>query len=194
MFYTHGIISMIKKSDIIIVGNGPSCLERKTGNFIDSYKTVVRFNSYFPAIMKYKDYLGTRTNVWFTVPYVNTSRRPVDHIYYHNWENIREDKYYKELRENFKDKKVELIPDSPIETIRENFNYIMPSTGLLAIVMFLETLENIDIIGFDWWTNKYEYIHFYNKTDLKQFDKKIGHHPEKEKEIILSYGDRINFV
>ena len=51
--------------EIILVGNGSSMLDKKNSYEIDSYKKVVRFNSF--KIKGYEDYVGTKTNIWFTV-------------------------------------------------------------------------------------------------------------------------------
>lgn len=186
---------MMKRSDVVIIGNGPSSLEKELGRTIDSYETVVRFNSYYPAIIKHRKTLGTKTNIWFTVPFVDTFRRPVDHVYYHTWGNLNGDKDYRDLKRNFRDKKVQPVPPESIKVIREKYKYWMPSTGLIAIFTLLESYSSVDITGFDWWTDDYEYIHFYNKTDLKIFNNTSQEHdPYKEKEIILSCPDRIRFI
>ena len=50
---------------IIIVGNGTSITDNKNGHKIDSFDTVLRFNSF--KIRGYEEYTGTKTNIWFTV-------------------------------------------------------------------------------------------------------------------------------
>ena len=65
------------KSDIILVGNGSSLLNKVNKELIDSYKTVVRFNSY--KINGFEKYVGTKTDIWFTV-----NKHHFDHIKHYN--------------------------------------------------------------------------------------------------------------
>lgn len=187
---------MNKKYNIIAVGNGPSVLDKDYGKIIDSYDTVIRFNSYYPAIKRFEKNLGTKTDIWFTVSNVRIVYREVGKIIFHTWENNKKNHpYYKRLLDTFKNKPIDIVTDETIKKARIDFNnYHLISTGLIAIYMMLENKEGIDIVGFDWWDNDYKRLHFYDNYQKNTNNLRKGHCPEKEKNIILSYGDRIHFL
>jgi len=47
---------------VVIVGNGPSILDEKKGNIIDSYDIVIRINDY--VIEGYEEHTGKKTDIW----------------------------------------------------------------------------------------------------------------------------------
>jgi hypothetical protein len=47
---------------VILVGNGPSVLDRKLGSEIDQFDHVIRFNNY--TTEGYEDYVGSKTSLW----------------------------------------------------------------------------------------------------------------------------------
>lgn len=49
---------------IVLVGNGPAAIERKSADIIESYDQIVRFNNF--TTEGYEEYVGTRTNIWAT--------------------------------------------------------------------------------------------------------------------------------
>ena len=51
----------MEKNTVILVGNGPSLLDKKNGQKIDSFDTVVRFNLY--NTVDHIAYTGTTTNI-----------------------------------------------------------------------------------------------------------------------------------
>ena len=90
---------MEKKSDLILVGNGPSVKSHKMGELIDSYDTVVRFNWYH--IDGYEEYVGTKTDIWFTTIFDPIrAKKKYDRVYEHSWcWNPAGDKNYIKLKE-----------------------------------------------------------------------------------------------
>lgn len=52
-------------SSVIIVGNGESVLEKKSGSYIDSFDTVVRLGSYVTD--GFEDYVGEKTDIISTI-------------------------------------------------------------------------------------------------------------------------------
>jgi len=49
-------------NDVVIVGNGPSLLEREMGAIIDEHKTVIRINNY--VIEDFERHVGKKTDIW----------------------------------------------------------------------------------------------------------------------------------
>lgn len=184
----------MEKSTVILVGNGPSLLDNKNGEIIDSYEKVVRFNLY--NTKNHQEYTGIKTNTWFTVCNVRITPREVDEIYFHVWyKNKTNHPYYHNLTKTFNNVKV--IENSLLDEMKEEFkvNYNMFSTGLIAIYLMLKQHEHITLTGFDWWDPNYK-LHHYFDSKQPQFDpnKDKGHKPQLEKEIIDSYKKRIKFL
>jgi hypothetical protein len=172
--------------EIIIVGNGTSVLEVENGSKIDTFKKVVRFNSY--AIKDYEKYVGERTDIWFNV--INFSNKQnewrmakkYDKIYLHSWQwDEKKDKLYKEFLEFYKDKNM-LIEKTKRHTCVEmsefiENKYMAFSTGAIAIWMMLKNYEMVTITGFDWWERK---AHHYSDSAVRG----NNHKPELEKILI----------
>ena len=69
---------------ILLVGNGSSMLDNKRKDLIDSYDTVVRFNSY--KIEGYEEYVGTKTDIWFTRNMLHINEIDVySKVLFHSW-------------------------------------------------------------------------------------------------------------
>ena len=71
---------------IVLVGNGSSIRDKeKWQKLIDSFDTVVRFNSY--KIKGFEKHTGIKTDVWFTVNRGHI--KDIDtykYVYTHSWE------------------------------------------------------------------------------------------------------------
>lgn len=135
------------KNKILLVGNGTSLLNKENKNIIDSYETVVRFNSY--KINGYEKYVGTKTNIWITVNKAHKDEINIyDKVITHSWSknNCKLQNDLKQLRDDTEKISYDIINKIPVSH---------PSTGLIAIYYFN---CKVDIIGFDWWnTNKHHY-------------------------------------
>lgn len=159
---------------ILLIGNGSTMLSRERRDLIDSYETVVRFNSY--KIKGYEEFVGTKTDIWFTCnlawrEQINSYKK----VIFHSWANEETCKLFKRIR-GYRDdvQKIskELIHSIPIKS---------PSTGLIAIYHFDKM---VDIVGFDWWkTEKHHYGDREKRGTL--------HKPKEEYEIIKSLGINI---
>ena len=188
------------KSEIIIVGNGTSILDKEYGEKINSYSKVVRFNNY--GTRGFEKYAGLKTNIWFNVVDFNNKENEwrmnenYEKIYIHSWEpNSEKD----ELLINFKnfykhkdDSFLEKIPHNLIKEIvkySDDPTYTKISTGLIAIWFFLKEYKSVDIIGFDWWgTEKHHYNDNFSRGNM--------HKPKIEKQIIdkLIKKNKINII
>ncbi|MBM3453596.1 MAG: hypothetical protein FJX80_00460 [Bacteroidetes bacterium] len=188
----------LRSGKIIIVGNGSSVLLEENGGLIDSFEEIVRFNKY--AINGYEKNVGTKTSIWFTV-------RPMS-FYKKNWRlKIKYSKvyfcykwdqqahWYNSYLEHFKNLGVavdKIKADQISRKINTEFNFskkIEPSTGLIAILKFIDVYEKVFITGFDWWDNKKN--HYYDDAPRASV-----HSPALEKEIIdiLIKKNKIQFI
>jgi SAM-dependent methyltransferase len=171
----------MKKSKIILVGNGPSILEHEYGQLIDSYDVVVRFNWYHTK--GFEKHTGVKTNVWVTTIFdVPRSKFEYDHVIYHSWgRNIDNDKNYLKFKERFNTfDKLDYVPIvDEIQQYTNNKKYKTYSTGALILWQYLKKYETVDIIGFDWWSKSENDNHHYGDKQ------KIGriHKPSIELEL-----------
>ena len=70
---------------IVLVGNGSSVLNCENGQLIDSFNTVVRFNSY--KIRSFECNIGIKTDIWFTVNRAHIKKAcSYQNVIVHSWE------------------------------------------------------------------------------------------------------------
>ena len=157
---------------IILVGNGISILNKKNGSKIDSFKNIVRFNSF--KIKGYEEYTGEKTSIWVTVNnYHEKNINYFDRVIAHSWADHNNCEFYKDLQ-----KKRNIIKFS--KNIIKNIPIEYPSTGLISIYYFLNEFDFVYITGFDWWeNNKHHYGDNEFRGDL--------HEPKKEHKIIKDF-------
>lgn len=60
---TNRLIGYCQDKRVIVVGNSVSMFNNPQGEFIDSFDVVVRLGKGYPW-PEFKDYLGTKTNIW----------------------------------------------------------------------------------------------------------------------------------
>lgn len=153
-------------SRVIIVGNGTSVLDHKNGNLIDGFDVVVRMNSF--RTKGFEDYTGTKTNIWFTVN--NAHKRDCfEEKYVHSWQfDPQKCKIYQSLKPAIK------ISREQVEATGLEY----PSTGLIAIFLFIKKYGSVTITGFDWWERS---DHHYGDNEKRG----TLHDPIAERDIIL---------
>ena len=188
--YRNGYLS---DDSILLIGNGPSPSGLGYGKWIDSFNTIVRFNSF--DLRESKDDLGSRTTEYVVAsPYIKHKEflktTKISKVHYHSWDP----------KDTVPDNLLDLFPHSrrwdheETRTILREFNLVgsssyAMSTGLLAILKYLKRYEKVYILGFDWWdlvkgTEKEtfkDYKHHYLKDGGK-----IGklHNPKMEYDIL----------
>lgn len=172
----------------LVIGNGPSLLENKWGDKINSYDEVIRFNRF--KIKGFEKYVGTKTTIWSTfgrgeLPTDDFSR-PSKVIFVHGGygqpaytpdEIIRIPlTYYNNLRKKLQN-----------ETIyKDNTKHLIPSSGILVISWLLEYfLEKITIIGFDSFSKEKSSQHHY--WHPSKFKKPKEHDGDWERQFIKKY-------
>lgn len=179
---------------IIIVGNGSSVLDKQNGELIDSFENVLRFNKY--AINGFEKNVGTKTNIWFNVLkislYKNNWRLRVnyDEIYFYYRFN-GDVKWYEQYLNYYKNTKISVkkIKESEVHKNMPKGVRIIPSSGLAAILNFINIYGKVCITGFDWWEK--EKNHYYDNSARAPV-----HNPQIEKQIIYNLRDqnKIEFI
>lgn len=165
--------------NVILVGNGPSVLNKKNGHLIDEFDNVVRFSWFH--IKGHEEYVGTKTDTWFTTVACPTRmKQKYKLVYEHSWEwSAEKDKNYKNLISAGHETKKTLREDlKEIQRYVKSEDYWTYSTGAIAIWILLRTYDKIIITGFDWWENNEK--HHYGDNQ------RIGsiHEPDKEYRFI----------
>ena len=163
---------------VLLVGNGTSILDKELGEKIDSFDTVVRFNSY--TTKGYEKYTGTKTDIWFTcmdkhLKNINDYKQ----VIVHNWFNESNCNLFNKL----KNKRSDITKVSTI-----NYHELKaPSTGLIAIDYFLNDNYEVYLHGFDWWDRE---KHHYADEEIRG----ELHEPKEEYKIIKNLGDKVKFI
>lgn len=171
-------------NDIIIVGNGPSLLERDMGEKINSFTHVVRFNGY--KLKGYEKHVGSRTTIWsrwHSLP-VNRPLEELDEVWLnipaHQQTNALIQKAVNLLPAQFREKS-RVIPNKElgqklVKSLYSNKHNKWPSSGALAIAHCVDSDYDVTITGIDSWA-KPPY-HYYGEHDRSN-----SHHeraPEKD--------------
>ena len=161
----------------LIVGNGTSLLDVPRGQTIDSFDEVVRFNSF--KTQGFEEFTGTKTTTWFTCNRAHMNKS-FPRVIWHSWQKEKSnDPNFQTMLDLFPH--AEAVEWDVIEEARSLApnpdNFKAPSTGLLAILLFLREVESVKIIGFDWWsTDKHHYGDNEKRGTL--------HNPEIESRVI----------
>ena len=173
-------------SNIIIVGNGPSLLDTQSGEVIDSYDIVVRFNAF--VTKGYEEHVGTKTDYWFnTINFQDKYgeariQNKYKKIYLHSWQwDPEKDLLYKTFVAHYQEinNPTELIKTTrtTIEELQEftqDKDYFSYSTGAMAIWMLSKEFEMITITGFDWWnSDKHHYSDKAPRGNMHKPDKEL---------------------
>lgn len=178
---------------IIIVGNGSSLLDKQNGELINSFENVVRFNRY--AIEGFEKNVGTKTDILFTVLRINNLKENLlkvkyNEIYfYYRYDNQLA--WYQEYLNYYKDSKtyIKKFKESEVcENMLKGIK-IIPSSGLVAILNFINIYGKVCITGFDWWEKEKNH---YCDNDARS----PVHNPQIEKQIIYNLKDqnKIEFI
>tara|TARA_Y100000356_G_C11227904_1_gene273138 strand:+ start:301 stop:894 length:594 start_codon:yes stop_codon:yes gene_type:complete len=180
-------------SKAILIGNGPSALEYKMGNLIDSneFDSVFRFNrghkqdNGAPNI-GFKEYVGTRCDYWVVSDLrINLAIKRYNEysgIFIvtpkFKWDNER----FNKININYPN--IQFIPPAYEEDINKiiDFSPKWPSTGVVGIHAISNLFDEVYIYGFDTYDIKYDTHHYFedkpNKYKLSQGN---DHNPSKEK-------------
>jgi hypothetical protein len=170
----------------IIVGNGPSLLEKELGSKIDEFDEVVRFNRF--AINGYEKNVGSKVTIWSTF---GKGELPKDL-------EIRPDRIIFTHGEwgcpTYEPKEIIKIPLSFYNNLRTKLknetklskDNLIPSSGILVISWLLENyLTKITITGFDHFFKNKSSLHHYWVN--KSFTKPKEHDGDWECSVVENY-------
>ena len=187
-----------KGDSVIVVGNGPSIIQKKNGELIDSFDHVIRFNDY--KTDGFEGYTGSKTSFWTThflqknpmlmhdrTICTEESRDPIEGV----TENFKIPKdYHKALHVRLRDyiwRKSGFTNEA---------DCIRPSSGFVIINYLLEVLrvEQIHIVGFDHFSKDESSAHHY--WMMKSFGKPREHDGDAERALLadLVLSGRINYL
>ena len=190
-------------SKILIVGNGPSALENKYGELIDSgdWDIVMRFNRWNKnddgiEHNDYSEYIGTRCDYWM----INDLRLQVGINRRNDYSGVfvvcpkfkYNQQVFKQIENQYEN--IKFMPMEYEEYINENivdFSPKWPSTGVIGMYFATLHFDEVFLYGFDTYDNKYDNIHYFEDKPNKYKDESNkDHEPSKEKEFIKLIKER----
>ncbi|KAL1496148.1 hypothetical protein AB1Y20_014767 [Prymnesium parvum] len=159
---------------VLLVGNGPSMKARQMGSFVDSFDTVVRFNSFVTAGME--EHTGSKTSLWcHMMQWYHTSSvdiRSRNHLpTCYAWNHVVLAPLF--FVPNY------LIPMLPppnamtwsVTTYWKAHRRLglrlhqVPTTGFVMLMRLLETVERVHLVGFDGFAIGKE-LHYYQERRM----------------------------
>lgn len=180
----------------IIIGNGPSALEKKMGSIIDSteFDAVLRINRGHKQdtgeLNKgYEEYVGTRCDYWIVsdlrIKLATQRHQEYSGIFIctpkFKWNPI----LAKEIEDKYEN--IKFIPPMYEDHINNivNFSPKWPSTGILGIEFAVNHFEEVYIYGFDTYSTKYDNLHYFeNRPNKYKNTNSKDHSPKNEKEYL----------
>ena len=174
--------------NIIIIGNGPSVLDRELGDEIDQFDIVVRLNKY--CTDGYEKNIGTKTSIWGRSDAPDIKDKDYSlfkkTIIFIPSQNYERKKRLDRVAHILSRKDAELCPKDIADQTRLQMGCRKgewPSTGALAINYFIiNSYDNIFIHGFDGFLNHNKLRHYYDD----RMSSYKGHNRIKEKKFIMS--------
>lgn len=186
----------MNQNTIVIVGNGPSVLNREMGRQIDNFDTVVRINNFVTE--GYEKYVGSRTDIWTRSGSDMIKERDTSSfdsvlwlVALPAWERRRDkiDEIRRKIKRSVRNSGEEiLVNKTEIKRITEKYfregKEVRPTTGLYTVFYFLERFPKLAIYGFDFFNNhKIKMWYFDNATKSKM----NGHDIVLEKRIMEEF-------
>ena len=191
-------------SSILLMGNGPSVLESKKGELIDSDKfdMVCRINDAHrddngELNTQYKEYVGTRCDYWLVsdkyIP-LTPDRSSLYKEIFVNIPNFKRNEFIQAEQNLQNHPNINFIPteyESHINANIVDFQPNWPSTGIIGIHFFFNHFDTVYLHGFDSFNPKYDTIDYFKPERPNHFDKDSknyvntpDHSPLKEKQYI----------
>lgn len=184
---------------VLVVGNGSSLLDNEYGHIIDSYDIVIRINHCLTEGVE--KYVGKKTDIWATT-HLTFHKNTDGTIFYpsdkHNVKAIwKRTSRVKKIKMNKFNKNVNLFTMFKRKdnyNVMEDFNWkkleikYEPCTGLLTICTALKFFKNVDVIGFDFYTDSDKPTDYYREFELDE----NGNHKEDKyyKKVINKFASK----
>jgi len=204
----------MKQTKAIIVGNGPSALEKNLGSRIDSneFDAVFRINRWAydedgSSFKSYPEQVGTRCDYW-VVNDLHLTETQLALKYGHQyrgvfviapkfkWQHI--DKVVTQLKPDYPF--LEMVGYQYEDAVNQIVDYSpkWPTTGTISITLALQHFDEVYIHGFDAYDPKYEGMHYFEGPEAlygrnKYRDgSKADHAPSKDKQYIKYLTENYN--
>ena len=192
-------------SKILIIGNGPSAVEKEYGSIIDSaeWDVVMRFNRWdkHDDGTKWKDnskYVGSRCDYWM----INDLRLQVGVDRRNDYSGVfvvcPKFKYNSDLFKQIENQyeNIKFMPIEYEDYINKNivdFSPKWPSTGVIGMYFATLHFDEVLLHGFDTYDYKYDSIHYFeDKPNKYKNSSDKDHEPSKEKEFIKLIKEKYN--
>lgn len=202
------IKNFIHNKRVVIFGSAPSALDN-TEKDIENYDIIIRVNNY--DISKFYKNIGKRTDIHYSF-YGYSIRKTKKELseegikyhvckcpdaFCHNEALTEFSKSYRwiyEMRKDFWVAPVYIPAKEDYFKYYNKLNNHVPTTGFMAIMTFKDFFPaELYITGFDFFKSKLHNINQqWNEGKLK--NDPICHDPEKEKNLLLEYTKKYNFI
>lgn len=192
-------------SKALLIGNGPSAIEKEMGKRIDSneFDKVIRFNRWKFDLdgSEYKEdfskYVGTRCDYWvvndlhITETKLGILKKDLYELVLAVMPKFKFDKVFVNTIES-QHTNIEFIPPEYEDDINSIVNFLpkWPSTGVMGMHFAIHHFDEVFLYGFDSFDVKYDTQHYfedetaeYGKNKYK-LNPSSDHIPSKEKEYI----------
>ena len=192
-------------SKALLIGNGPSAIEKEMGKRIDSneFDKVIRFNRWKFDLdgSEYKEdfskYVGTRCDYWvvndlhITETKLGISKKDLYELVLAVMPKFKFDKVFVNTIES-QHTNIEFIPPEYEDDINSIVNFLpkWPSTGVIGIHFAIHHFDEVFLYGFDSFDVKYDTQHYFEDETAEYGKNKYklnpasDHIPLKEKEYI----------
>jgi hypothetical protein len=192
-------------SKALLIGNGPSAIEKEMGKRIDSneFDKVIRFNRWKFDLdgSEYKEdfskYVGTRCDYWvvndlhITETKLGISKKDLYELVLAVMPKFKFDKVFVNTIES-QHTNIEFIPPEYEDDINSIVNFLpkWPSTGVMGMHFAIHHFNEVFLYGFDSFDVKYDTQHYFEDETAEYGKNKYklnpasDHIPLKEKEYI----------
>jgi len=186
---------------VLVVGNAPTVMETPLGEVMDSFSSVIRFNTY---VMSKPEYTGSKVNYHFcngrnlpsarevkaVLPLFNASLTHAAYLFMPHMEEAFD------IRRNLESSKANawFVEEERIlalcQKIKPHF-WQIPSSGMVAIDAFLSQHSEVALHGFNFFSGKK--IHYFEESPLQLItswlERFVTHNPAQEKVWVSSLID-----
>ena len=192
-------------SKALLIGNGPSAIEKEMGKRIDSneFDKVIRFNRWKFDLdgSEYKEdfskYVGTRCDYWvvndlhITETKLGILKKDLYELVLAVMPKFKFDKVFVNTIES-QHTNIEFIPPEYEDDINSIVNFLpkWPSTGVMGMHFAIHHFDEVFLYGFDSFDVKYDTQHYFEDETAEYGKNKYklnpasDHIPLKEKEYI----------
>ena len=185
---------MLRKNEILIIGNGCSVLNYSFGTEINKFINVGRINNF--SINKYSKFIGTKTDIWFNGANQNLKKRkfiPNQVIVLIPPEilRIKKKSIHKRIsrRLNISEDRYYLVPKNEMENYENKLGIKRLTTGTASILWALENYDKVIIHGFDFFIDSKAH---YNDNLINKFFINIGINKKGQKHNLQEEQTYIN--